>query len=332
MKIVLNGQKNKFQSNFVDKIQALINNFPEDSVTEEGIPFWHPPKRFPHIVPFDMNNLEVKDFIMSTARLRAYNFGIKEDLTEEQINKIVNEYEVKQKEKKEDKEIEEEINECLEAIKGIEVPTVNVVVFEKDDDSNHHIEFIKSCSNLRAENYCIQPADFFQTKFIAGKIIPAMITTTAVVSGLQCLELIKVLEKKPLSSYHSTFLNLAIGYMDSVEPEEVKKEEFCEGLSFSIWDKIELNGDMTLQQFVDKIEEKYPQIEVDSILCGETIFVMSMLLVKKERLSKTLTQVYEEVTKQKYTNSTMTLSITVELKSGEELSMDKVFPDIVVNL
>lgn len=31
--------------------------------------------------------------------------------------------------------------------------------FEKDDDSNHHIEFITAASNLRAENYDIQPAD-----------------------------------------------------------------------------------------------------------------------------------------------------------------------------
>lgn len=31
--------------------------------------------------------------------------------------------------------------------------------FEKDDDSNHHMEFITAASNLRAENYEIQPAD-----------------------------------------------------------------------------------------------------------------------------------------------------------------------------
>jgi ubiquitin-activating enzyme E1 len=33
------------------------------------------------------------------------------------------------------------------------------VEFEKDDDSNFHMDFIVSCSNLRAENYDIPPAD-----------------------------------------------------------------------------------------------------------------------------------------------------------------------------
>lgn len=31
--------------------------------------------------------------------------------------------------------------------------------FEKDDDSNRHIDFIVACSNLRAANYGIEPAD-----------------------------------------------------------------------------------------------------------------------------------------------------------------------------
>ena len=33
------------------------------------------------------------------------------------------------------------------------------LIFEKDDDSNHHMDFIVACSNLRAFNYSIPPAD-----------------------------------------------------------------------------------------------------------------------------------------------------------------------------
>ena len=33
------------------------------------------------------------------------------------------------------------------------------VEFEKDDDSNFHMDYIVACSNLRAENYDIPPAD-----------------------------------------------------------------------------------------------------------------------------------------------------------------------------
>ena len=63
--------------------------------------------------------------------------------------------------------------------------------FDKDDKYNSHLDFIVASSSLRAENYDIAPADRKKSELIVGKIIPAMATTTSVVSGLASIEILK---------------------------------------------------------------------------------------------------------------------------------------------
>lgn len=62
----------------------------------------------------------------------------------------------------------------------------------QDNDLNGHVDFVTAASNLRALIYGIPTADRLSTKRIAGKIVPAIATTTAVVAGLACVELLKV--------------------------------------------------------------------------------------------------------------------------------------------
>lgn len=69
---------------------------------------------------------------------------------------------------------------------------VTPLEFEKDDDNNLHMDFIVAASNLRAANYKIPPADRHKSKLIAGKIMPAIATTTSLVAGCVGLELIKL--------------------------------------------------------------------------------------------------------------------------------------------
>jgi ubiquitin-activating enzyme E1 len=89
-----------------------------------------------------------------------------------------------------------EENELAELVDSLPPPSslagyrLSPVEFEKDFDL--HVEFVTSASNLRARNYGIPSADKHKTKFVAGKIVPAIATTTSLVTGLVCLELYKV--------------------------------------------------------------------------------------------------------------------------------------------
>ena len=44
----------------------------------------------------------------------------------------------------------------MAALQGVKVTSLE---FEKDDDTNHHMDFIVACSNPQAFNYSIPPAD-----------------------------------------------------------------------------------------------------------------------------------------------------------------------------
>ncbi len=172
------------------------------------------------------------------------------------------------------------------------------IEMEKDDDTNHHMDFITAASNLRATNYGISPADKHQTKGIAGKIIPAIATTTALATGLVNLELYKLLdEKKELEAYSNAFVNLALPFIAFSDPIAAAKLKYND-TEWTLWSRFKVEQDVTLQEFLDLFKEKARPGRVDAEL-GVSMLFSAFLPAKKreERLKMKMSTLIETVSK-----------------------------------
>lgn len=177
------------------------------------------------------------------------------------------------------------------------------VEFEKDDDTNHHIDFITAASNLRAENYKIEQADRHRTKFIAGKIIPAIATTTALVTGLVVLELYKIIDgKTDIEQYKNGFINLALPFFGFSEPIASPKVEYNgptgKVVLDKIWDRFELT-DITLRELIVDFEQR--GLTISMLSSGVSLLYASFFpqAKVKERFEMKLSELVEHISKKK---------------------------------
>ena len=92
-------------------------------------------------------------------------------------------------------------------------------------------------SNIRAENYGLPKMDWITTKIKAGKIVPALATTTAAIAGLQTIEMIKILNSLPINQIRNGFMNLAVPCLLMSEPVAPHLFELCDGLKVNLWDR-----------------------------------------------------------------------------------------------
>ena len=64
------------------------------------------------------------------------------------------------------------------------------ILFEKGIPELDHIQFIHSIAYLKVTNYNITSCDKFYTFKYPGKIAPSIISSTAIVSGFMCFQII----------------------------------------------------------------------------------------------------------------------------------------------
>jgi len=319
----LNYGYNVWKQLFNDQIVELMKKFPRDHKTEDGTPFWSGAKKYPTVAQFDMNNTLHTNFVIQLAGLWAQIFGLSpvdDKVAFNMLKKIKKSVAKTNKIKK-----EPEYDNKEQVLKDIPDPAkfknIKVYPIEFDKDNNDHMEFVTSSSNLRALNYGIQTVDKHKTKGIAGKIIPAIATSTSLVSGLVSLELYKLFNSEnKICNFRNYFVNLAIPLFTSSEPGPLIMTKVGK-FEFNNWDSFEFN-DPTPKDIIDHFAKKY-EIDIGTITMGQ-IMVISPFLNKpkyEERLNMKIKDVYKEVTKENPPNP-FTISLMVETDSDDEDSDD----------
>lgn len=337
----------EFEKKYNHDIKQLLFNFPEDAKTSTGAPFWSGAKRAPKPLVFDINNDDHYHFIVGAANLRAFNYGLKGDQGEPDksfYEKVLGEVKIEEFSPRSDVKIQAnddepdpnaqqsvETDELRELAASLPPPStlagyrLNPVEFEKDDDTNHHIEFITAASNDRALNYQIEVADRQKTKFIAGRIIPAIATTTALITGLAQLELYKVVDKKDnIEDYKNGFVNLALPFFGFSEPIASPKGKY-NGKEFDrIWDRFDIKGDLTLKELLDYFKNE-EGLEITMLSYDVSLLYASFFPPKKvkERSELKITELIKTVTKKEIPShvKTLILEICTDDQDGEDVEV-----------
>lgn len=305
----------RFQDQYNNQIRQLLFNFPKDQVTSSGAPFWSGPKRCPHAIEFDPKDPLHMDYIVATANLRASVYGLRGGTDRDEIAGVLARVKVPPFEPRSgvriavteaEAQVEQNSTDTdrLSTIQRDLPPPAALasrvklcpLEFEKDDDSNFHMDFIVAASNLRAANYDIPPADRHRSKLIAGKIIPAIATTTSLVSGLVCLELYKLIQgHDKLELYKNGFVNLALPFFGFSEPIPAPKQKYYDH-EFTLWDRFEVKGEMKLKEFLDFFKEKHG-LEITMLSQGVCMLYSFFMPnnKRKERLEQTMSEVVRNV-------------------------------------
>ncbi|KAL1476493.1 hypothetical protein MTO96_018481 [Rhipicephalus appendiculatus] len=269
----------------------------------------------PHPIEFDPNNALHMDYIVAAANLRAAMFGISENTDREAITRMLEDIYVPVYEPQGDDEVavnddgskacgEKELLcdllEELPAPNDVRDLTLKVLEFDVDDESNFHVDFIVAAANLRAANYNIAPTDRLKSKLVAGKIIPAIATTSSLL----------VQEHHRLELYKNSFVNLALPFVGFSEPVPPAWKKF-RNHEFSFWNCIEIKGELTLAELLEYFRMQL-NVQVRNVLEGNRTLISEAL----ERKSKA-----------KIDRQTRTLELRVKGKdviSGAEAELPEV--------
>ncbi|CAE7536877.1 UBA1 [Symbiodinium sp. CCMP2592] len=224
---------NHYCRDFVTSIRDLVYNCDEIEKTT-GKPFWTGTKRRPIEAKWDASAppAEALEYLYATANCYAFMWKVPfvRNRLEFQKRVVQLNLQVPAWAPPSDKKVETEEDDgdkvdpaAIEALKAelykVDPQSLRECEahdFEKDDDTNFHIDFLTASTNLRASNYDIKHTERSTVKVTAGRIIPALATTTAMICGLVDMEFLKIVlgmhrEEGALDKFYNANVNLATG-------------------------------------------------------------------------------------------------------------------------
>ena len=232
-------------------------------------------------------NMSVEEFVPNELKAKQI-----EDEVESE-NKDKSEKDVKEKKEEiQNKENEEMLynKELISLLKDEKLgynkmKPLTSVEFEKDDDTNFQIDIMYAMSALRCRNYKLEIMDWMTVKIKAGRIIPALATTTSSIAALQAIELVKIAKNSPIEEYRNSFLNLAIPLLQSSEPGACIKNIIREGLTTTLWDRWEINlpqKECTIKNLFEILKTKYLLFPRDIFKGKKPVYSYAAYKDKKE--------------------------------------------------
>lgn len=296
----------EFYKLFDEDIKALYKLYPINN-TEESKNFWNN-KRFPSEIKFNAEDELCINFIFYFIRI--YSFILNLDIS---IAKDINNLKQKlndmliyinnKKNEKIDSELlykkfilkRHEILNNPELLKKIK--NIKLIVFEKNNPEFGHVQFVHSLANLKAKCYKIPGCNKFYTLEYVGKIAPTSITSTSVVGGFMCLQMIGIIinqiffwnkEKSMLYNFEDKEIrneqvmdnrihNLCFNLKNNKYIIEPLYKQAYNGIwkvnklipeKFSRWYKIVYKGNKTIEEFINYIKDKY-SVDTTLILSAE---------------------------------------------------------------
>ena len=296
----------EFEKLFISNVKQIYTSHPIDD-TEESKTFWTN-KRKPSELLFNIDDelcfTFLFNFLYITSKLLNFPFENNEIKFKQKVNEVINERKsLHENDFTYINDSESLYNIILNEVSNIKkdpellevINSLTKINFEKDIPELGHVQFIYSYSNLKAKTYKIPECNKYYALEYVGKIAPTTITSTAVVAGIMCLQMIGIIINQLYIWPRNKKLNIDENEYDE-ELIETGLHNFCfnlksneydfESLSSieykgvwnlndlipakysSSWFKIIERGNRTVKEFIDYLKEKYG-IEATLILSAE---------------------------------------------------------------